>query len=194
MPPKHQSISPGNPMPPHAPSHWDNFDYITMLKPSRFSGDVNAFLEGSKHMASSGTYSAHTFSPVEVQFNESRTKGIAFSTGSVTIRLTYEEVEYDVVSWVRFVSKVQKLENVGWRLLSLEAIYDRDSLVPTKPIAGSSQPPVIETASSRASYKYLTWALTLRGYNIAQDLPGTDDKKSMKKCLDAANKWLTSGA
>ena len=181
-------------MPSHAPSHWDSFDCVTMLKPSRFSGDVDAFLEGSKHMASSGTYSSHTFSPVEVQFNESRTKGIAFSTGSVTIRLTYEGVEYDIVSWLQFVSKVQKLENVGWRLLSLEAIYDRDSLVPTKPISGSSQPPVINTASSRASYKYLTWALTLRGYNIPQDRPGTDDKESMKKCLNAAYSWLNSGA
>ena len=146
-------------------------------------------------MASSGTYSAHTFSLVEVQFNELRTKGIAFSTGSVTIRLMYEGVEYDIVSWVRFVSKVEKLDNVGWRLLSLEAIYDRDSLAPTKPIiAGPSQPPVIDTASSRASYKFLTWALTLRGYNIAQDLPGTDDKKSMMNCLDAAYSWLNGGA
>ena len=129
-----------------------------------------------------------------MQFNESRTKGIAFSTGSVTIRLTYEGVEYDVVSWLRIVSKVQKLENVGWRLLSLEALYDRDSLTPTYPIAESCQPPVIDTASSRASYKFLTWALTLRGYNIAQDLPGTDDEKSMRKCLDAAYSWLNGGA
>ena len=141
-------------------------------------------------MASSGTFSSHTFSPIEVQFNKSRTKGIAFSTGSVTIRLTHEGVEYDMVSWVRFVSKVQKFEDVGWRLLSLEAIYDRDSLVPTRPMDESSKPPVMVTANSRASYKYLTWALTLRGYHIAQDLPGTDDEESMKACLDAVYSWL----
>ena len=187
MPPKPQSTSPGKPM---FPPHWDNFATITTLIPSRFSGDADAFLEASQQ---STTYSAHTFSPVEVQFNESRTKGIAFSTGSVTIRLAYDGVEYDVVSWLRFVSKVQKLEDVGWRLLSLEAIYDRDSLIPTSPIAGSSLPPVIDTTSSRASYKYLTWALTLRGYNVSQDLPGTDDEKRMKKCLDAAYGWLNGG-
>lgn len=168
--------------------------YIPMLIPSRFSGNIDAFVEGSKHMALSGTQSAHIFSPIEVQFNESRTKGVALSTGSVTIRSTHQEIEYDMVSWTRFVSKVQKLEHVGWRMLSLEAIYDRDSLVPTKPIAKSSQLPVIDTSKSRASYKYLTWALTLRGYSIAQDLPGTDSEKSMKKFLDATDSWLSGGA
>jgi hypothetical protein len=112
----------------------------------------------------------------------------------VTIRLVFEGVEYDIVSWVRFVTMVQKFEKVGWRLVTLEAIYDRDSVTPTKPLVGSSQPPIIDTTGFRASYKYLTWSLTLRGYEIAQDLPGTDDERSMKKCLDVAYSWLNGSA
>jgi hypothetical protein len=165
-----------------------------VLMPSRFSGNIDAFVEGSKHMAESGTYSSHTFQPVEVHFDDSGSKALAFSTGSVTIRLMFEGIEYDMVSWVRFVSMLQKFEKVGWRLLTLEAIYDRDTVAPTKPAVALSQPPVIDTTGFRASYKYLTWALTLRGYNIAQDLPGTDDEKSMKKCVDAGYSWLNGSA
>lgn len=118
-------------------------------------------------MAASGTYSSHTFQPVEVHFDASRSKALAFSTGSVTIRLVFEGVEYDMVSWVRFMSMVQKFDNVGWRLLTLEAIYDRDAITPTKPAGGSSQASVIDTTGYRSSYKYLTGSLTLRGYKIA---------------------------
>lgn len=145
-------------------------------------------------MAAAGTYSSHTFQPVEIHFDASRSKALAFSTGSVTIRLAFEGVEYDMVSWVRFVSMVQKFDKVGWRLRTLEAIYDRDAVTPTKPVVGSSQPLLIDTAGFRPSYKYLTWALNLRGYKIAQDLPGTDDEESMKKCLDAGYSWLNGSA
>ena len=166
-----------------------------LITPERISGDVDAFVAGSKHMAESGTYSAHTFQPVEIHFDGSGTKALALSTGSVTIRLTVEGVEYDMVSWVRFISRVQKFDEAGWRLVTLEAIYDRDSVAPTKPGVGSGQPPpVIDTTGYRASYKYLTWALTLRGYKIAQDLPGTDDEKTMKKCLDESYNWLNGDA
>ena len=85
---------------------------------------------------------------------------------------------------------MQKFGEAGWRLLTLEAIYDRDSVAPTKPTAGLSQPPVIDTTDYRASYKYLTWTLRLRGYKIAQNLPGTDDENSMNKCLDESYNWL----
>ena len=45
-------------------------------------------------MAASGTYSAHTFQPVKLEFDEPGSKALAFSTGSVTIRFMYEGVEY----------------------------------------------------------------------------------------------------
>ena len=145
-------------------------------------------------MAASGTYSSHTFQPVEVHFDGSGAKALAVSTGSVTIRFMYEGVEYDMVSWVRFVSRLQKFDKVGWRMRTLEAIYDRDSVAPTKPGGAESRAPVVDTEGFRASYKYLTWSLTLRGYKIAQDLPGTDDEESVKKCLDAAYSWLNGVA
>lgn len=143
-------------------------------------------------MASNGTASAHTIQPVDIHINGN--KSLSISTGSVSIRVTLDEVEYDMVSWVIFVSRLSQVEESGgleWRLMTLEAIYDRDSIVTTKPTNGPMA--VIEPSpAARASYKYLDWVLSRRGYSISKDLPGTDVKESMESLMDKSYMWLRS--
>ena len=95
-----------------------------------------------------------------------------------------------MVSWLRWVTRLRKAEKAGWRIVRYEAIYDHDSITPTKPI---DKIPDINTSGYRTSYKYLTWALSLRGFMIDQHQPGTDDEKSMKKLIDGGHSWLSSG-
>jgi hypothetical protein len=141
-------------------------------------------------MATSGTGSLHSVQPAEVHFDESRTKALAFSTGYMTINFEFEGVEYNMMSWLRWVTRLQKSEKCGWRIVRYESIYDHDCITPTKPI---DKVPDINTSGYRASYKYLTWALSLRGYTIDQDQPGTDDEKTVKKLVDGGYDWLRSG-
>ena len=130
--------------------------------------------------------SGHTIQPIEVRVNGS--KALAVSIGSVNARFAVSGVEYDCVSWVRFVSRLEK-PGEEWKITTLEAIYDKDSIAPTKPGVGTEELD-IDTKCPRASYKFLAWVLEQRGYRIAYDLPGTDDEESVQKCLDAGYNWL----
>ncbi|RVX73374.1 hypothetical protein B0A52_03016 [Exophiala mesophila] len=130
---------------------------ITNIRISWFSGDVDGFVQGSKAMAKSGTLASHTIQPVEVHIKGS--KAVSVSTGSVQIRLILDDIEYDMTSWVIFLSRlslVSSSRTAQWRLLSLEAVYDRDSIAATKPIVNTSR--AIELSpNARPSYKYLEW-------------------------------------
>ena len=161
-----------------------------MTLSNRFTGDIDGFVNGSIKMASSGTASAHTIQPVEVKLNKN--KALVISTGSVNIRSTLDELECDVVSWVRFVSQLARVDGpsgLEWKFLTLECIYDRDSVVPTRPLKDHSL--VIQThPEARASYKYLEWVLARRGYTIGKDLPGTDDEPGVKRLIERNEQWL----
>lgn len=143
-------------------------------------------------MARGGIGSAHTIQPVEITINNK--KGLSISYGSIILRTTLDGVEYDMESWGWFVHRVGLVDLASgpeWKVLSLQFIYDRDSLLPTHPV--HSSPPVIESGpETRQSYKYLQWVLTKRGYSIPNDLPGTDREETRKKLLDACEKWLKS--
>ena len=164
----------------------------SQLTCERFSGDVDGFVQGSKAMAKSGTLASHTIQPVEVHIKGS--KAVSVSTGSVQIRLILDDIEYDMTSWVIFLSRlslVSSSRTAQWRLLSLEAVYDRDSIAATKPIVNTSR--AIELSpNARPSYKYLEWVMSQRGYSVPHDLPGTDDREGMQAMMDGQLLWLTS--
>ena len=57
-----------------------------------------------------------------------------FSPGPANIseRVTFEGIEFDVMTHVRFHSRVVLTDN-GWRLNSFEGIYESDSVQPVNP-------------------------------------------------------------
>jgi hypothetical protein len=159
----------------------------------RFSGTVDAFVAASQRMLASGTLSTHTIQPAEVEINGN--KAIAASTGSVSVRATVDGVEYEMVSLVRFHSRLvlcpDDSQQWTWKLVSLEAVYDRDYVIPTTHSGVTQSNPPIEIAvDARESYKYLEWLLGNRGFFIARDLPGLDDESSVRKVMDEAQEWL----
>ena len=157
----------------------------------RFSGTINGFVAGSQRMVASGTISSHTIQPAEIEINGD--KALAASTGSVAVRAVVDGVEYEMVSLVRFYSRLSFCKTdseSAWKLLTLEAVYDRDYVIPLDVSAKHSTPAIEVPPGARESYKYLDWMLSKRGFAIARDLPGLDDMESVQKVMDEAQVWL----
>lgn len=138
-------------------------------------------------MVTGGTGAIHSISPVEVHLNTNGDKAITESTGSISIRFTYKGRSYDCVSLNRFISRLER-ESGQWKLLTLESIYERDSITPVLPGSGNLTLPV--PVEARESYKCISWVLSLKGFKIKQDLPGTDDATSCERVMKEACKWL----
>lgn len=130
-------------------------------------------------MAQGGTGAIHTICPVEVHLNGE--KAVSESTGSISIRFEHEGHEFDCVSITRFVSRLQKVTG-EWKLLTLEAIYERDYIMSIMP-SPSARLDVPSLSAGRQSYKCIAWLLSKKGFAVAQDLPGTDRPTSSEEFL-----------
>jgi hypothetical protein len=135
-------------------------------------------------MTTGGTGAVHTICPVDIHLNG--TKALSESTGSISIRFQHSSVEYDCVSFTRFISCLELIQG-EWKLLSLRAIYDRDSITPVLPRELQDLPFVQD---ARQSYKCIGWLLSRKGFDIKQDLPGTDDPAMSEKLMKESFDWL----
>ena len=140
--------------------------------------------------ASRGIVSSHTIQPVEVDLNDDKTRALAISIGTVANRLVLDNVEYEVLCQIRFVTRLRYTDSVECKLLGFEAIYDYDTITSTHP---GDNMPVIDTVGLRPIYKYLAWSLNLAGYTIDQQQPGTEDEATVNSCLDVGRNWLQTG-
>lgn len=141
-------------------------------------------------MAQGGTGAIHTICPVEVHLNGD--KAVTESTGSISIRFEHEGNLFDCVSLTRFVSRLRLVGN-QWKLLTLEAIYERDYIMPTVPFPGATLTLPL-TAGTRDSYRCIAWVLSKRGFTINQTLPGVDRPDSCDELMAKAFAWLNEGA
>lgn len=135
-------------------------------------------------MVADGTNAIHTICPVEVHLNGK--KALTESTGSISIRLQQGGEAFECVSYNRFISRLELVED-EWKLLSLEAIYVRDFITPLMPERTAS---FDFPENSRESYKCISWVLSQKGFIIKQDLPGADDPNSCARFMDANFTWL----
>lgn len=143
-------------------------------------------------MASAGVSALHIISPVEILSNASGNKATSESTGSITIRFTENDTEFDLTSSCRFVSRLVKVDK-QWKMLSLTCIYVREWVLPAFPTANNRALELGSGGLTRKSYKCLGRLLMRLGHNIAEDLPGSDDEKSIKAVTDANAAWLAEG-
>lgn len=151
----------------------------------RFQGDIEGFVAGSRSMATGGTGALHTICPVEVHMNGN--KALSESTGSISIRFRFKGMEYDCISFTRFISRLECVDG-QWKLLTLEAIYDRDCITPTIPSSASVEFPLPK--GGRDSYKCIAWVLSQKGFKVKQDLPGVDDLPSCTRLMEENLVWL----
>ncbi|EHK17929.1 uncharacterized protein TRIVIDRAFT_67153 [Trichoderma virens Gv29-8] len=158
----------------------------TRIDISWFQGDIDGFVNGSKQMSKGGTNAIHTICPIEVHLNGN--KALSESTGSISIRFNHDGHQYDCVSHTRFVSRLEKIGS-EWKLLTLEAIYDRDYIRPVLPMLATTLPLSLPTWG-RESYKCIAWVLSQKGFTIQQNLPGLDQPSSCEEFMNKSFAWL----
>ncbi|VUC24153.1 unnamed protein product [Clonostachys rosea] len=157
----------------------------TSINITWFKGGIDGFVSGSKQMTTGGTPSTHNILPVEI--HRQGDKAVSESTGSIMARVKYNNVDYDLISYAKFISRLERVDGV-WKMLSLEAIYERDTLQPVYP--GTGERIVAIEEHGRASYRCLSWLLLQKGFTVDQELPGSDIKGSTEKLLNDCFAWL----
>ena len=135
-------------------------------------------------MVAKGAKGKHSISPLEI--HKSGNKAVSDSTGVISARFEHEGVEYDLISYARFVSRLERLDT-EWKMLTLEAIYEKDTIQPVVPNTSKA---TFDLGDSRASYKCLSWVLAQKGFSIDQDLPGPDVPGSTEKLMEGHLEWL----
>ncbi len=143
-------------------------------------------------MASKGSSSLHSITPVEIDINGS--KAFSVSVGNINARFIRQEIEYELISNCRFLSRLQRIdgpEGEVWKMLTMEVIYIHDSIVPVVPYTGPISFDVKDMdGSTRKSYRFLSWLLAERGHTVNNDLPGIDHEQSVRDVIDRSQEWL----
>lgn len=75
-------------------------------------------------------------------------------------------------------------------MLTLEAIYDRDTNTPVLPML--SAPSEFDMEGHRASYRCIGWLLAGKGFAVNRDLPGADRPESVTSLMNKSFAWLKS--
>ena len=170
---------------------WDEMRQIyhpdALINISWYVGKPEGFIQGSVQMASKSV-SNHRLRPITVRINGG--KAVATLSAAIETRTVLDGVETDLDSQARLVYKAIKSEE-GWKLFSLDSIYQRDTLSPTIP----GEQLVVDLKrlkAYRSSYRCLSYVLESTGFSINQDLPGDDRPEQVSALYDDAFAWMKS--
>jgi hypothetical protein len=163
----------------HRERHWrDREDWDAMrsaytddarLRVTWFQGTIDEYVEGSRNPTwdTSSALSKHRLSPSVVTRDGDR--ALVETSALVELRVEVDALLVDVVVSVRLFSRVVRTAS-GWKLASLDAIYEKDAMTAVYPrdrLAISRQ----DTAAYRRSYQFLAYGG--RG-QLPDDIPGDD--------------------
>ena len=144
-------------------------------------------------MAQAGSSAMHHINPVEVTING--LKAFSVSVGNISSRFEKGGSEYELISNCRFLSRLAKVkDNEGgcWKMLSMDVIYQNDSISPVVPNGNPLEMDFPSLAGYRQSYKLLSWLLAEKGYTVKKDLPGVDDEQSVRNVMSRSLEWLNA--
>lgn len=169
----------------------------------RYEGDVEEFLRRSANVHKGKVNIIHSsFDPVDIHVRDHRAISEAFCL--VTSSLTFQDVDYELASYMRLATRLEKLESLQsdsdaskWHILSLEAIYVRDRIITAFPgspgAALSSDLPLMMTEKVQnypKSYRHLALVMLNRGLKPRTDLPHEDDQESIRRVLQRNRTYL----
>jgi hypothetical protein len=165
---------------------WDLMEqcYVqdSRIQISWFSGSGNEFVKASKGMPGA----THKINNTIVWLKND--KGIAEAIASIHLRHSDKGIEYDVISYVRLLFKVVKIESI-WKIATMDCIYEKDTIIPVVPckvLQISSQ----ELLKYRYSYRCLSYVLSQRGELINDNLPGEDAPETIADLYEKASEWI----
>jgi hypothetical protein len=151
---------------------------------NRYDGDIDGFVSASKKLYSPTVSIMHQIMPTDIDVRGS--KALAQSWCIIDTRFERSGSEYDAKTYVRLFNQCEKVDG-RWKLLTLEAIYLRDSITPVYP---AKEPDYGDLSGFRKSYRFTAWMVAQRGLTIRNDLAGEDDPKSMEDLLNRNHAWI----
>ncbi len=153
---------------------------------SWFDGPGLEFVSRSQKMSESGLRILHRPSPAVVHLHDA--KAVLELPLAVERRFLLKGVEADLTSFTRMLYQLER-RDTGWKILFMNAIYERDTLAPTLPgtVLDVDQAKVAEF---RAPYRFVAYDLSLGGRSMTADLYGDDQPERVNALYDAAFNWL----
>jgi hypothetical protein len=165
----------------------DSFSPGATVRLSWFEGTAEAFVAESQAMNERGDHATHRLAPPVVHTRGDR--AIVELPMTVDLRVELDGIEADLASTGRLLYRAESRSG-RWRIARIDAIYQRDSLVPSVPGTQLTIAPE-ELAGLRRSYRLLSYCLTRRGYTIDATLYGDDRPDEVAELYDSAFVWLT---
>ncbi|MEV0847935.1 nuclear transport factor 2 family protein [Streptomyces sp. NPDC049954] len=153
---------------------------------SWYRGDGPGFVDASEAMSGRGDASVHRLSPPAVRIVGDR--AFVELPACVEVRTEVDGVTADLVSCTRVVHRLERRAG-QWRILTLDCVYERDTLTPAVPGTHLSVPPEQLTAY-RAPYALLAWHLARRGYEVSDGLLGDDQPDRTAAFYTETLDWL----
>ena len=153
---------------------------------SWFDGPGAEFVARSEKMAEMGIRVLHRPSPPVVHVLG--VKAVLELSIIAERRFLLNGVEADLASYTRLLYRLDRRES-GWKILSLNAIYERDTLTPTVP--GTTLDVDHEKlASFRPSYRFVAYDISMSGRSMTADLCGDDQPEQVQALYRSAFDWL----
>jgi hypothetical protein len=155
---------------------------------SWIDGTAADFVTRSQRMAQvPGGHAIHQNGVTLVQLNGDR--ALADTSCAILMRRYFDGVECDVTGYCRHRSRVERRMST-WRLLSLVAVYDKNTLVPVLP---GTAPKLDERrlAGYRPSYNFQCYHREQEGNTAFSDRPGTDRPDLVEGLESADRAWLS---
>lgn len=155
---------------------------------SWFTGTGPEFVAQSQDMSGRGDLSVHRLAPPAIRVHDDRAH--AEASASVELRIDFDGTPAHLISFTRLNYRLLKRDG-DWGVLSLDAVYERDTLTPAVPGQTITVDPAA-VEKLRPSYPLLAFYLQRRGYPVGNDLLGDDRPDDVAAFYDDTNAWLTN--
>lgn len=154
-----------------------------------FRGSRDEYVESSRQLESRkpGWHLTHITSPTQVHVHQQR--ALAETNTLIIRRSLLHEVLVDATIYCRLVSRVERRQD-AWRILTLDAIYEKDTVVPVYP---EERPLLDRTELNRApgAYQFTAYNLKRLGYSVdPQQLCSTAEPERVACFYEEAYAWL----
>ena len=165
---------------------WDSmlacFAQDSRVEISWYQGSGQGFVEASKKMKAKAP---HKLNNTLVWLNGAHAASVTM--GSIHIRRRIGGTWVALVSQVLFLYTARKEQGV-WKIVTMNCIYEQDSLLPVCAVPPARQPFV------RPSYRHLAQVLQEDGFSISEALPGDDQPPAVQALYAQAAAFLAQGA
>ncbi len=163
----------------------DCYDPDASVRLSWFRGNGADFVTQSQAMAARGDQATHRLCPPVVHPRGDR--AVVEVPAAIEIRTDVNGVPVDLTSYTRLLYRTHR--SGAWRIVSLDCIYERDTIQPTIPGTPINLD-ADQLSKFRAPYRMLAYHLDSRGYPVSDDLYGDDRPQTLSALYDEVFDWL----